>query len=74
MAVATVIDLDHRPRRPHADGYRPGEPSIVHQSPEVVGAGPVLPGFALDLARLSPNSTRSDHSDGSGRPEARAGG
>ena len=48
VPLTWIIDLDDRT----LTAYRPGEPSIVHLAPEVVGAEPVLPGFVLNLARL----------------------
>ena len=48
VPLTWIIDLDDR----SLTAYRPGEPSSVHQAPEVIGAEPVLPGFSLDLGHL----------------------
>lgn len=48
VPLTWIIDPDERTLL----AYRPGEPSVLHQPPEKVGAEPVLPGFELDLGAL----------------------
>lgn len=48
MPLVWIIDPDDRTLAE----YRPGQPSIVHVAPEVIGAEPVLSALQLDLTQL----------------------
>jgi Uma2 family endonuclease len=48
VPLVWIIDPDDRTLA----AYRPGQPSIVHAAPEVIGAEPVLSALDLDLAQL----------------------
>lgn len=48
VPLTWIIDLEEQT----LTAYRPGEPSSIHQPPEVIAAAPVLPGFTLDLGRF----------------------